>query len=88
MKKQFLALALVAVLGISGAFATKQSPVKTQTESEYTYYEEGICDVAITCDDSFQGPLCSEAYENTVLYYQPGCQVLHQVTSPLGRLPQ
>ena len=87
MKKQLFALALIAVLGIGGAFAGKNSTVKTPSVSEYTYYSEDACDVPVTCSDEFTGKLCSEEYQNTVLYNQPGCNILHQVSIPSGRLP-
>ncbi|MNY61805.1 hypothetical protein D3C86_1985270 [compost metagenome] len=71
-----------------GAFATIYTPAKTQkTANTYTYYEQDACNVEIICDDSFEGPLCSEQYENTVLYSAPGCQFQHVVATPLGKLP-
>ncbi|MNL00818.1 hypothetical protein D3C87_1212610 [compost metagenome] len=86
MKKVILT-ALVAIVAVGGAFAGKHAPVKTQAESEYTYYEHGICDTPITCSDEGLGALCSEYFESTVLYNLPGCNVANQVTFPLGKLP-
>ncbi|MNL56581.1 hypothetical protein D3C87_1800850 [compost metagenome] len=86
MKKQLFALAFIATVGISAAFAGKSS-VKTDEVSEYTYYEEGACDVQVTCSDDNNGQLCSEYFENSVLYYQPGCAPIHQVAIPLGKRP-
>ena len=87
MKKQLFALALVAVLGTGGAFAGKSSTVKTDAVSEYTYYQEGICDTPITCSDEGTGALCSEYFSSTVLYHLPGCETINQVAVPLGKLP-
>ena len=86
MKKViFTALAIVAI-GF-GAFATVYTPAKQKKASEHIYYSEEACDQEIICDTSFEGPLCSEVYENVVLYNAPGCQFQHQVGTPLGKLP-
>lgn len=86
MKRSLFALAILATFAVSGVFAGKNSTVKT--DSTHTYYKENECDIEITCDDSYEGTLCSEFYENTVLYSQPGCLTPYQVAIPLGRLPQ
>ncbi|MNL02040.1 hypothetical protein D3C87_1225320 [compost metagenome] len=85
---QFLGLALLAVLGTSAVFAGKSSAVKTQkAESTYTYYKENECDIAVTCSDEFDGQLCSEYLENSLVYNEPGCQPQHEVAIPLGKRP-
>lgn len=86
MKKViFTAIALVAIGG--GAFALKNTPAKQKTATSYSYYQDGECNVEILCSDEFEGATCSEQFQHTVLYSQPGCNVAYQVAIPLGKLP-
>lgn len=86
MKKSIL-FASALVIGLGGAFAQQGVNKVQKPESTYVYYQEGACNVQITCSDQFEGPSCVEVYESSVLYDQQGCDAGHQVAIPQGKLP-
>lgn len=85
--KRVVLFAFALVAGLGGALAQPQIAKMLKPAGSYTYYLDGACDVAITCDDSFEGPSCASVYSGEVIYNQPGCQLQHQVNIPLGKLP-
>jgi len=85
MKKAiFVAMAFVAVAG--GAFAFQKSTVAApKADVVYTYYLDSDCDRAIECSPEFTGNICSEEFNGSIVYNQPGCELAHQTTNIIGR---
>ena len=87
MKKQFLGLALLATVAVSGAFATMKTPVKKQPANVYTYYLEGDCNTPQYCSTDYQGAICSEEFSGLTVYDEQGCAIGHEVTNIIGKRP-
>lgn len=88
MKSVFL-FAFALVGGICMALAGTQVTAAAQKPvGSYTYYVDGNCDVPVICDDQYEGPSCAQELGTSIVYDAPGCQVAHQTTNILGKLPQ